>query len=148
MAQGTDKPGGEVTEAASLRADMARTRAALTRKLGALKERILGPDSAPKEEGRRAMATKRRRTTKSKSAGRGKSAASAKTAKRTTAKKKPPKGKTASRRRTARGRKSAVQKVLGDMLTGAAAGAVRGAAEAVLPPDRRGNKTGEASDQR
>jgi len=99
MAQATNHRAGRVTaDPKKIRAQMARTRAALTRELGALKGRVLG---IPADKGEKIMSSKTK---------------------------------------TARGRKSKKAKspskareVLEHVLTGAALGAVKGAAEVIVP---------------
>lgn len=174
MATGPTDPGDPVAaDPAAIRAEMTETRAALTRKLGALKDRVFGTPPLPPES--RIMARKKaqseasdektRPTTATKSraahapkkakgekaeagskkkAG-AKKAVTARGASRTTAAaKKGHAHKTSPKRpgSTRRGKQheSTLEKVetkatevLGDMLAGAAAGAIQGAATAAAP---------------
>lgn len=109
MAQETSKGAGIVTDSPTqIRAEMAKTRATLERELGALKSRVFG---TPAKKGIKAMTQ-----TKAKSAG---------------SSKKTPKAKKAGSGRAATATKT--KEVLKKVLTGAAVGAVKGAAEALLP---------------
>jgi hypothetical protein len=98
MAQTTNHRAGRVkADPKKIRAQMAKTRAALTRELGALKGRVLG---IPADKGEKIMSrTKTARARKSK------------------------KAKTPGKAR----------EVLEHVLTGAALGAVKGAAEVIVP---------------
>jgi len=96
---------------------MAKTRAALTRKLGVLKSRFTSRPAH--QRGRTTMAQQKEKS----------SASSKKTPQR-----KKSSGSTGSKvaRKT--------KKVLGDMLAGAAVGAVKGAVEAIQPEEQQGKK--------
>jgi hypothetical protein len=99
MAQATNNRAGNVkADPKKIRAQMAKTRAALTRELGALKGRVFG---IPADKGEKIMPSKTK-------------AARARKAKKT------------------RG-PSKAREVLEHVLTGAALGAVKGAAEVIVP---------------
>jgi hypothetical protein len=129
----------------AIRARIHKTRAALTRKLDLLKSRVFGTPSPARD-------TTMARRSKSKTRKPAQSAAKKAAAKKTTAKKMTAKKTTAkrttskrsvakkptrkpTRKRAARPRKAA--QVIGDVLTGAALGAVKGAAEVIVPPAER-----------
>jgi hypothetical protein len=150
MAQGEDDPAGDVEASPeAIRAEMGRTRAGLTRKLNLLKTRLLQPHVAFPSEERTSMPVDKK-TTKStsssaKKSGVAKMAATAKPSAKSAKSK--PAAKTSARAATAKSssaskakaskkplaRKVATKtsKVLGEMLTGAAVGAVTGAAAKV-----------------
>jgi hypothetical protein len=111
------------TDPKAIRARMAKTRSALERKLGELKSRFsLSPAS---EKRTKPMATKKSSGgTMTKKKATAKAGKAMKTVKKTA-------GKYATK----------AKKVLGDMLAGAAVGAVKGAAEAV-ETDTKGKKRG------
>lgn len=129
------------TDPAAIRRSMAKTRSALSRELGTLKGRLIGNSPAlthkattmapksskasPAPAGKKAGTG----TTKTKSATSGKAAkAKAAPATATTAKKK---SGASSRKPTTGSIMKEAKKVLGDVLAGAATGAVKGAAQAI-----------------
>jgi hypothetical protein len=142
MAEGTTHAGGLVTaDPEALRAEMAKTRAALTSELGLLKSRVLGTPG-PAREGTETMATK---TQKGKSASAAKKKAGGTKSKQGAASKaagkvKKPAGKKKAKK-TASKAGTKAKKVLGEALAGAAVGAVKGAAEKVV------EETGGPSEQ-
>lgn len=108
MAQETNQGAGSVMDdPKTMRAEMAKTRATLGRELGALKSRVFGTPA---------------KGAKSMSASKAKSARPAKKA----SKAKKAKGSSGST-------KAQVTKVLKQVLTGAAMGAMKGAAEVIVP---------------
>ena len=113
------------------RAEMARTRSRLSKNLSELKKRILQPFTKSEDEPMAATKTKSGKS-KSKSKKRKSSAASSKPMK--------------TIKRTAGKAMTKTKKVLGEMLAGAAVGAVKGAAEAVTPdePKKGGAKNRSA----
>lgn len=173
MATGSTNPGDQVAaEPAALRAEMTETRAALTRKLGALKDRVFGTHPSPPEtrimarkkaqseapdEKTRPGAAKKSRAAHAPKKAKGekaeggskkktatKKAVTARGTSRTTAAKKSAAPKTSPKRpsssRRGKQHESTLEKVetkatevLGDMLAGAAAGAIQGAATAAAP---------------
>jgi len=139
--------------AQAIRAQLARTRAELGRKLDMLKTHVLG-DVIPSTQGdNETMAAKK--SAKSKTTGRGartaskKSPASRGRAKKSAGKKKsgvkPATARSATRsgkKQTARRSRSApfvkkAKQVMGEVLAGAAAGAVAGALEAAIPLEQQ-----------
>jgi hypothetical protein len=114
MAQRTGESGGDVTaDLDAIRARMAQTRADMGRKLGKLKSRLLDP---PPRKGKKDTMTQKKKAT----AGKKKTAAAAK--------------------KTMKKAVSKTKKVLGEMMAGAAVGAVKGAAEAVMPDEKSSAK--------
>lgn len=111
------------------RAEMARTRSRLSKNLSELKKRILQPFTKSEDE---PMAATKSKSGKSKGKKRKSSAASSKPMK--------------TIKRTAGKAMTKTKKVLGEMLAGAAVGAVKGAAEAVTPdePKKGGAKNRSA----
>lgn len=101
-------------EHAEARAKIARTREALARKLGVLTNRLFGTTN-PSNEGKRENMVAKKSDVKSSSARGG-----AKTQK--------------SKKSPAKKRSSKANQVMGEMLAGAAIGAVKGTAEALPPP--------------
>ena len=113
MAQGTDEDGrGAAPSPEELRGEMKRTRRILSRKLSILKQRMLWASNSSTESERIDMPAN---TTKSKRS------------KRSTTRKKSAKG-------TSSVVTEKVKKVIGTVLTAAAAGAVKGAVKEVIPP--------------
>ena len=140
MAQGT---GDDRLDAApspeELKGRMKETRRALTEKLDALKERVLGiPSSATGRGGKNVPAKKASGRSKASTAKAGKKGSARKAAAKKSAasgakgKKGAGSKKTAKRTSLKVGKK--VKKVVGDVLTAAAAGAVKGAVTAAIPP--------------
>jgi hypothetical protein len=119
MAQ-TPAPTGEAI-LMKRRAEMAKTRARLTREIDELKDRILRPFSKTQGENMAAATKRGSVSSKKKAPAKAPKAAKAmKTVKKTA-------GKALKK----------TQEVLGDMLAGAAIGAVKGAAEAVTPNGKK-----------
>jgi hypothetical protein len=118
MAQGTTNSDGELSSPEEIRAAMAKTREHIAGNLDVLKKRVLGESDSTKR--------KRRTVTKKKEASNG--------------------NKKKSSVKKSKGSHSPVKTkakaVLGNMLKGAAVGAVKGAAEAVMP-ERSASKHSE-----
>ncbi len=128
-------------------ANITRTRAALARKLGILRDRVLGPPEPAASKGRTIMATRK--------------AASAHAGNRKSSAKKPTTSKSQARTESkshagsshkGRGTKVVTSKMVGktkavleDALAGAAVGAVKGAAQAVLEDMASGPGKGQRS---
>jgi len=119
-----------------LLAEIARTRARLGRKIGALRDRLLdGTDRARPLKEKKTMAEKKgkseehgkKKTAPKKSASKQSAPSKSKSAKKSSTRH----GPAAKPTMTSVARKT--KKVLGDALAGAAAGAVQGAAAAILP---------------
>src|SRR5205807_241824 len=115
----------EPQTAKAVRAKIHKTRAALNRKLDLLKTRIFGPAMRTTPMARRTSSAAKK--TAGKKSGTKKKKA---TAPRSAARKKKPARATKPRRRAP----TKPAKVIGDVLTGAALGAVKGAAEALVGP--------------
>ncbi len=119
MAEGaTSTTGGVDADPQTLRAEIAQTRADLSRELGALKSQLLG--SPARREGTKSMATKKAKT---------KSGSKSSKSKKSTGRK--------AVKKVARKVATKAKKVLGEMAARAAVGAVKGAAEA-LASQRKG----------
>jgi hypothetical protein len=118
MAEKTNKrPGNVMTDPIKIRAKMAKTRATLARELGALKGRVFG---TPALQGEKTM-----------SQAKVKSARSAKKAKKSA--------------RSPASTKEKAKEVLEHKLAGAALGAVKGAAEVMVPEKNGTDKDKKAS---
>lgn len=118
MAQRTGESGSDVTaEPDAIRACMAQTRADLGRKLGKLKSRVLG--RSPRKGKKDTMTQKK---TKGSAA----------------------KKKTSAAKKTMNKVVRKAKKVAGEMLAGAAVGAVKGAAEAVMPDEKSSGKNAKS----
>lgn len=110
MAQRTAASGGPLSnDPETIRAEIAKTRAALQQELDQLKRRLFSSREPVPRNKEKKMAKKKTTSGKNKSA--------------------------SSRSSTRSGSKT--KKVLGEMLAGAAVGAVKGAAEAALPDKER-----------
>jgi hypothetical protein len=152
MAQETDEDRrGAAPSPEELRDEMERTRRILSRKLGILKERLLGAPKSSTEPERRNMPAKKAsdKSTNSRKRPARKSATNRSTTS-TTKRKRSASGNKRSTTSAAKGRKGAggkksskgtsrvvagkVKKVIGNVLTAAAAGAVEGAVKEVIPP--------------
>jgi hypothetical protein len=174
MATGSTNPGDQVAaDPAAIRAEMTETRTALTRKLGAFKDRVFGTHPSPPEtrimarkkaqseapdektrpaaakKSRAAHAPKKAKGEKAEGGSKKKTAAKKAvtargTSRTTAAAKKGAAPKTSPKRpsssRRGKPHESTMEKVetkatevLGDMLAGAAAGAIQGAATAAAP---------------
>ncbi len=132
-----------------IRADLEATRADLGRKVTALKHLVLGTDPPTRKGARRTMATKK--ASKQSPASRGsarRTTSKASATKKTSAGRGGKSGggkKTSHKSSSVLGRKA--KKVVGEMLAGAALGAVTGAAKAVLPATGKGGKKQKAGDE-
>jgi hypothetical protein len=152
MAQERDEDRiGAAPSPEELRDEMKRTRRILSRKLGILKERLLGASSSSTEPERRNMPAKKAsgKSTKSRKQSAQKSATNRSTTS-TTKSKRSASGSKRSTTSAAKGRKGAegkksskrassvvarkAKKVIGNVLTAAAAGAVKGAVKEIIPP--------------
>ncbi len=139
MAQRTTDAGGSLSaDPATLRARMARTRAALEHDLDRLKDRLLGASGSAPKRGGSTVATKNAKPAARKATAT-KTAARKSTAKKDTGKKKAAGTATKVMKKVT---KKATQ-VLGDALAGAASGALHGAAEAVAEDLGAGNRKGK-----
>jgi hypothetical protein len=139
MAQGSRNNVDETP--ATIRAEIAETRAALAMKLGALKERALGNPNEPHQGAKKTMATKKTggKAGSSRAGAKKKASSAPSAASRASKASKASKAKTskkpAAKQLKATGSRlvTKAKKVAGAMLAGAAAGAVKGAADAVAP---------------
>lgn len=113
MAPRTSAAGGQVSaDPEAILAEMVATRASLKRKVARLKDRLLGPTRPTRNKKEKPVAQKKEKTTPSRKKASG--------------------GKKSGTGRISKKAGNKMKEVLGDMLAGAAVGAVKGAAEAAL----------------